>query len=317
MYHRLELATKSEYRDPRGESALRHITTAFGYTARRIRTRDVYSVFADIERADAESFLAGIVNPVIQTGRIGESSDAEFDWLIVIGYLPGVTDNVARSARAAAADVLGRPLGEHEHIYSSIEYLISAPELDRGEAEAIANNLFGNGLINSITVLSRLDWQLNGLPVNQPLCDDKTAVHVERFDFNVDDHALQKISDSRILALSLAELKAMQTYFSGCKDEAERNALGLDGKATDVELEILAQTWSEHCRHKIFDAIIDYTDDQILLRGAPQRLANVSTGWFRYSPTTPELSSSTTTCIWFIRSKRTTARPPSIHMAAP
>jgi phosphoribosylformylglycinamidine synthase len=31
---------------------------------------------------------------------------------------------------------------------------------------------------------------------------------------------------------------------------------------TNVELEVLAQTWSEHCKHKIFNAIIDYEDEK-------------------------------------------------------
>ena len=29
-----------------------------------------------------------------------------------------------------------------------------------------------------------------------------------------------------------------------------------------MELEALAQTWSEHCKHKIFNAHINYTDEQ-------------------------------------------------------
>jgi phosphoribosylformylglycinamidine synthase len=31
---------------------------------------------------------------------------------------------------------------------------------------------------------------------------------------------------------------------------------------TDVELELLAQTWSEHCKHKIFNAKINYEDTE-------------------------------------------------------
>ena len=27
-------------------------------------------------------------------------------------------------------------------------------------------------------------------------------------------------------------------------------------------MEALAQTWSEHCKHKIFNALIDYTDEE-------------------------------------------------------
>ena len=31
---------------------------------------------------------------------------------------------------------------------------------------------------------------------------------------------------------------------------------------TDVEIEVLAQTWSEHCKHKIFNSQITYSDDK-------------------------------------------------------
>ncbi len=39
-----------------------------------------------------------------------------------------------------------------------------------------------------------------------------------------------------------------------------RAARGLPAGATDVELEMIAQTWSEHCKHKIFNAVIRYTE---------------------------------------------------------
>ena len=44
--------------------------------------------------------------------------------------------------------------------------------------------------------------------------------------------------------------------------QAERRRLGLGGKPTDVELEALAQTWSEHCKHKIFAGTVHYEDEQ-------------------------------------------------------
>ncbi|MGC9397393.1 MAG: phosphoribosylformylglycinamidine synthase subunit PurL, partial [Anaerolineae bacterium] len=65
---------------------------------------------------------------------------------------------------------------------------------------------------------------------------------------DLDDDALQRLSTERVLFLSLAEMQTIQ---------AEFQVLGRD--PTDVELEILAQTWSEHCLHKTFKAEIDYT----------------------------------------------------------
>jgi phosphoribosylformylglycinamidine synthase len=40
-----------------------------------------------------------------------------------------------------------------------------------------------------------------------------------------------------------------------------RGAMGLPPEPTDVELECIAQTWSEHCFHKIFRAGVRYTDE--------------------------------------------------------
>ena len=47
----------------------------------------------------------------------------------------------------------------------------------------------------------------------------------------------------------------IQNYF---RNAVGRKEVGLSQNPTDVELEVLAQTWSEHCKHKIFSAVIDY-----------------------------------------------------------
>ena len=61
------------------------------------------------------------------------------------------------------------------------------------------------------------------------------------------DEELALMSVERVLFLSLDEMKTVQDYF---------DRLGRD--PTDVELETLAQTWSEHCQHKAFKSRIDY-----------------------------------------------------------
>ena len=65
----------------------------------------------------------------------------------------------------------------------------------------------------------------------------------------MDDERLVELSRERLLALSIAEMKAVQAW-------AERRG----GPVTDVELEMIAQTWSEHCKHKIFNATIRYRE---------------------------------------------------------
>jgi phosphoribosylformylglycinamidine synthase len=62
------------------------------------------------------------------------------------------------------------------------------------------------------------------------------------------------LSKSRLLALSLAEMQAIRDHF------AASDRKGLGPQPTDVELECIAQTWSEHCKHKIFNATVTYLE---------------------------------------------------------
>jgi phosphoribosylformylglycinamidine synthase len=74
------------------------------------------------------------------------------------------------------------------------------------------------------------------------------------------DEELIKLSKERLLALNLEEMKTIQKYFEKEDFIKLRQKHGLDRRITDVELESLAQTWSEHCKHKIFNAKIIYKD---------------------------------------------------------
>lgn len=66
---------------------------------------------------------------------------------------------------------------------------------------------------------------------------------------NASEDELLRISQEGLLSLSLTEMQAIQEYFS----KKGRNP-------TDVEIETMAQTWSEHCVHKTFKSRIEYTE---------------------------------------------------------
>ncbi|MBM3224985.1 MAG: phosphoribosylformylglycinamidine synthase, partial [Candidatus Tectomicrobia bacterium] len=77
-----------------------------------------------------------------------------------------------------------------------------------------------------------------------------------------DDEALLHLSQEGLLALSLPEMHAIQHYYRDPQRQQQRQGYGLGTAPTDVELEALAQTWSEHCKHKIFNSTIDYQDER-------------------------------------------------------
>ena len=75
-------------------------------------------------------------------------------------------------------------------------------------------------------------------------------IKVQHIDIlNANDEELQKISIEGVLSLNLEEMRTIKDYF-----------VQIGRNPTDVELETLAQTWSEHCVHKTFKGIIEYTE---------------------------------------------------------
>lgn len=60
---------------------------------------------------------------------------------------------------------------------------------------------------------------------------------------NLSEKELVELSQKGLLSLSLEEMKKVQQYFKALKREP-----------TDCEIETIAQTWSEHCKHKTLSA---------------------------------------------------------------
>ncbi|MBO4317929.1 MAG: phosphoribosylformylglycinamidine synthase, partial [Mailhella sp.] len=79
---------------------------------------------------------------------------------------------------------------------------------------------------------------------------------------SMNDDELMEYSRTHTLALSLTEMRAIRDHFASDAAKASRESDGLPGDPTDVELEVLAQTWSEHCKHKIFAATVEYDDGE-------------------------------------------------------
>ena len=62
----------------------------------------------------------------------------------------------------------------------------------------------------------------------------------------------EELSQSMSLALDADDVAAVQKYFADQQREP-----------TDVELEVIAQTWSEHCKHRTFNAVVEHGSDSI------------------------------------------------------
>ena len=260
MHYRIQITPRTRNYDINGRSLLKKIHQFFNYPVNDLRTRTVYSIFANITREEANKVAKEITNPVICVGTIGEEATTDFDWLVSIGYKTGVTDNLARTARVAIGDILGYSLKERDQVFSSTEFLFKGSNLDRDQLQCVAKDLLANELIQTIVIQSCSETEQHGIPVNRHKYRP-SAICVETIDLAIDDSKLLKLSKNRQLALDLREMKAIYAYFSDYRVTAERVSKGMSTQPTDVEIEVLAQTWSEHCKHKIFDANIEYTNE--------------------------------------------------------
>ncbi len=262
MPFRVEIALKSGYRDAIGEGVKNSIKNNLGIVADDVRTIKVYTVNAALTDAEKKAVAAGpFSDAVVQRYSIDMPLASGFDWLVEVSFRPGVTDNEGRTGREAIEDRLGRKLSPGESVHTSMQYLIKG-NLTIEQIETISKQLLGNDLIERFDIVDGRSWDARkGIEAKVPLVRDQHQPRVAEINLDVSDDELMAISRKGTLALTLDEMKLIREYFRQPQVLVERRKIGLGPNPTDVELETLAQTWSEHCKHKIFNASIDYVED--------------------------------------------------------
>ena len=263
MAVRIEVGFKDQVSDPRGEKAAREIREMAGVSVDAIRTVNVYTLDMDLSPEELETVASGpLTDPVIQEYSISKPLRSEFDMLIEVGFKPGVTDNVGRSAKEAISLMLGRVLTDEEAVYTSIQYRISGA-LTREDAGTAVSQVLANELIHRWKIIPRPDFDPElGIEAKVPKVNIQGGGEVREVNLDGGDDFLARISREMLLALSVSEMKVIQDYYARPGVVKIREKMGLGPRVTDVEIEALAQTWSEHCKHKIFNARITYVDQE-------------------------------------------------------
>lgn len=221
---------------------------------RRVRTRDVYRIQGDLNEVEARKVLNELVDPVLQRGALGRLEGDAFDSAVTVAYKPGVTDPVGKSAKVAVEDTLGRRLSTGGAVYTSTQYLFEG--IDAAGAQRVALEFLANPLIQSVRVESHEQWANGPVDLSVPRVTSQAEPRAETVSLPDDDAGLDALSRQRLLALTSEEMRVIRDRFRS--DAAARERVGLGASPTDVELECLAQTWSEHCKHKIFNATVNY-----------------------------------------------------------
>ncbi|MCA1986890.1 MAG: phosphoribosylformylglycinamidine synthase [Desulfovibrio sp.] len=254
---RVEVAVRPQLADPLGRKTDARIREVLGLDVADVRVVRVYTV----EGLDAPAIarvLDGAVlhDPVLHDAYAG-AAPGSFDWALEVGFKPGVTDNEGRTAAASIALTLG--LATPPAVYTALQYRLVG-SLTRQQVQTIADKLLANELIQRVQLKSAAEWAAEpGFPARaaRVLGAASDAVHIIPLS-TMDDAAMLACSRENVLALSLEEMQAIKAFFQDPAVQAARARQALPADPTDAELECLAQTWSEHCKHKIFNARITY-----------------------------------------------------------
>ena len=271
MEQRLELTAKSHIRDVAGEQLQDRIKKAFGVET-VCRSIDAYNFGSSLSQDELGTLALDVFSDsVVQDYSFKEPLHADC-WRIEIGMLPGVTDNVGHTASEAAKDRLGKDI----EIYYTRVFAIKG-QVDEMLCERVSSMLH-NPLVERYAIYAPGDDPKPYLPkVNIP-----HTPAVQRFSLHMGKERFVAFAKERLLSLSYEEFMAIKEYYKRERFLEQRKKVGLDNHITDVELEALAQTWSEHCKHKIFNASISYKEDgeghainslfKTFIRGATERV---------------------------------------------
>ncbi len=226
-----------------------------------VRSSKIYCLAGTLTERDvrliADELLGDPVAEVFEY-RPGFSERRDAHPAVEVHTLPGVMNPVAISALEAIRRLLGvkgNAGAAVENMQTARRYEIlgatGADELDR-----IASSVLANACIET--------WYIQGFGRSDAI-PDKIATPPDRpFELrhveirSLDDHELERLSRKGHLFLSLEEMRTIRSHFTK-----------LGREPTDLELETLAQTWSEHCVHKTLKSEIEYDGEDF---GKPGRV---------------------------------------------
>ncbi len=236
---RVEVTLRREFYDPEGHAALGDIRDLGIASVSDVRLVHVYLVTGpltakQIERVAAR-LLADPVNQVFSIGKPVPSPLKGRHAVVQVFRKPGVMDPVAASTLKGIADLGLRA----NSVRTGRKFL-----------------LYGNPTKEELALIS--DKVLHNDVIEEAFFGDAAIPHapaVPEYKFQrrevsllgVSDQRLLEISKALTLSLNLEEMRTIQRHFA----DQGRNP-------TDIELECIAQTWSEHCVHKTLRGVIDF-----------------------------------------------------------
>ena len=229
MIYRVEIRSKEGFGDPHAQTVFNQVRELGMDSVTSVRSARLFFLVGEFSQDDATRIADELLtDPVIEEYHVGSSGAPDDAALIEVHLKAGVMDPVAASAEKAVTD-MGLQI---EGIRTARRYELLGDVSDE-QRQTVAGKLLANPVIEEI------HFEAHTPPEISTRQYDFQVVEVPIRD--LDDEALMKLSADGDMFLNITEMKAIRDYFKSAGREPR-----------DVELEMIAQTWSEHCGHKTF-----------------------------------------------------------------
>jgi len=239
---RLEVFGKTGFHDVNASKVLEAVKELGIDSVEAVQSARVFLIEADFDRAFAERIAKELLtDPVCEDYYIGRTrapAGLAKATLIEVHLKSGVTDPVAESVTAAIAD-----MGVKVNNVRTARKYVLLGQISDGQIDTISKKVLANDCIEQIVL---------GDQAEPP------SPHIRPYELKIvhwpvrdlDDDGLVALSKSKNLFLNLVEMQTIRKHYQK-----------LGREPTDIELESLAQTWSEHCVHKTLKSSVDMAID--------------------------------------------------------
>ena len=239
---RFEVFNRRGFADVQGKRVLEDIRELGIRSVEAVQSAKVFLIEADFNKDFAERVAKELLtDPVCEEyyiGRSGPPAGLAKATLIEVHLKSGVTDPVAESVMAAVAD-----MGVKANNVRTARKYVLLGDITTKQADTIAKKILANDCIEVVLIGNEAEPPSPHLKPYEP-----KIIHWPIRD--LDENGLIKLSKEKDLFLNLVEMQTIQKYYGE-----------LGREPTDVELETLAQTWSEHCVHKTLKSSVDMSID--------------------------------------------------------
>jgi phosphoribosylformylglycinamidine synthase len=253
---RIEVFRQPDRDDAEGASVQGGLAESGCAEIASVRAGRGYLLSPELSRDDVESIARRLLcDPVLEHWTLSAPGEeppraaaarASGKLRLLVAPRPGVMDPVALTLDALLARALPSAPRARVSTYRAFELTARAgARLSAESATEVGRRVLANETIEILLAAREdLPYRIPGGQAKRGRVDVALLAH--------DDAALEKLSKDGLLSLSLLEMRAIQQHY---------RAQGRDPSA--LELETLAQTWSEHCKHKTFTSPIDFHGERI------------------------------------------------------